>query len=432
MALAGALPPATAKQRDWAYANCFQPIAVYKPRKREVKCLCCGHTTIWEKSQLATMIDSDEYWCPQCGKSMSMQRYSESSEMRSHRHFTILTTFKGWQVARTFEVSRCNYRTGPARYSLDEVYQTWIDGKGGEIITGRPHRRSAFYLTWDFHKPWEIKRHNAGSSGYFQYDDIFDITGNYFYPRVRVTPLIKRNGWKRGLMRYERMISMIDAMRWLLTIPTAEMLVKTGQWDMFLWMVRRGNRQMPFLHSVRIANRNGYIVTDTQLWLDMLEMASDLGMDTHNPKVVCPDDLKHAHDSLLAHVAKRRSKIEREKNLREAALHEDSYVREKGAYFGIRLSDEDLSIKVISSVSEMAEEGETMHHCVFTRQYFKNRDSLILSARDVHGNRLETVELSLRNFKVLQSRAAFNRTSPFHERIIRLVESNADKFKSVS
>lgn len=56
---------------------------------------------------------------------------------------------------------------------------------------------------------------------------------------------------------------------------------------------------------------------------------------------------------------------------------------------------------------------------------------LLLSARDADGNRLETVELSLRTFKVLQSRGVLNGETRYHKEIISLVESNAALFKRV-
>ena len=64
-----------------------------------------------------------------------------------------------------------------------------------------------------------------------------------------------------------------------------------------------------------------------------------------------------------------------------------------------------------------------MHHCVFENEYYKKKDSLILSAR-VNGERMETVEVSLKTFQVIQSRAVCNHTSAYHNRIIELVNRN--------
>ena len=87
-------------------------------------------------------------------------------------------------------------------------------------------------------------------------------------------------------------------------------------------------------------------------------------------------------------------------------------------------------ITVIQSVAEMAEEGKAMHHCVYTMGYYKKDDSLILSAKDKAGNRIETIELSLKTFKVLQSRGIYNSNTESHSEILELVNRNIHLIKS--
>ena len=49
--------------------------------------------------------------------------------------------------------------------------------------------------------------------------------------------------------------------------------------------------------------------------------------------------------------------------------------------------------KVLDSVEAIRQEGEAMHHCVFTNEYYLKADSLILSAT-IDGKRIETIEVS--------------------------------------
>ena len=431
--LAGKLPSITEEQKRCAFEALFSPLAVYKMRKREVKCLCCGGVAVWDKPFIESFIDVDEYDCYYCGKSMPIKHYKDTDAVYKDRGmYNIITTFRGYQVVRTFEAWRYNREDGsPTEYPINEIFQTWIDDEGNEVITGRRLSRSPYHLTWDVGSPWRIREHNYSSGGQYVLEDSFDLTGVRFYSKVRVTKRLRRNGWVKGLMKYNGAISVTSAMRWLLTVPTAEMLVKTGQWDMFLWMVRNENRQMPFLHSVRIANRNGYVVRDTQMWLDYLGMAGELEMDTHNPKVVCPENLKDAHDAVLRRISRRRRLKEAEEHRMKALKYEERYRKAKGAYFGICFGDGDVRVRVLETVAEVAEEGEAMHHCVFEREYYKTPNVLLLSARDADGNRLETVELSLRTYKVLQSRGVLNGETRYHKEIISLVESNAALFKRV-
>jgi len=60
---------------------------------------------------------------------------------------------------------------------------------------------------------------------------------------------------------------------------------------------------------------------------------------------------------------------------------------------------------------------------VFSNSYFLKKNSLILSAT-IDGKRIETVEVSLKTFEVMQSRGLNNSNTEYHDRIIRLVNEN--------
>lgn len=425
LALAEELPGITDRQRQWAFDNCIKNRAVVWPHKRQVRCLHCGQTVLYDKVYIDSFLREGQYDCPYCGKTMAVERNAPDIRLSDYAFFTVITTFRGHQVARTWEVSRHNYTSKHfSRYDINEIFQIWITDAGREVITGRQLHRSINSISWDFHKPLDIRRHNGNCTGYWQMEDIYDITGNWLYPDVRVTPLLRRNGWTRKLLRYCNMVPMTEVMRCLLCIPADEMLVKTGQLDLFLHMVRNRLSELPYLHAVRIANRHHYIVQDAQMWLDMLSMADGLGRDTHNPKVVCPDDLKSAHDALLAPTARVERRRKEEELRRKAKEWEPLYPLVKAPYLGIAFGDADITVKVLQSVDEFAEEGDAMHHCVFKAGYFSKPDSLILSARDRDGKRLETVEVNLRTMTVVQSQAVCNGISRYHGHIVQLVRGN--------
>lgn len=90
--------------------------------------------------------------------------------------------------------------------------------------------------------------------------------------------------------------------------------------------------------------------------------------------------------------------------------------------------DGDIEISVLDSLEAYKEEGNKMKHCVFQCEYYAKTDSVILSAHDHLGNRIETVEFSLSQGKVVQSRGVCNSNTEYHDRIIRLVNENAYRF----
>jgi len=80
-------------------------------------------------------------------------------------------------------------------------------------------------------------------------------------------------------------------------------------------------------------------------------------------------------------------------------------------------------------VQEYIEEGQALHHCVFTNEYHLKEKSLILPA-SIAGKRIETIELSLETMEILQCRGLQNKNTEHHERIIELVQQNMKQIQS--
>lgn len=346
---------------------------------------------------------------------------------------TIVTTHKGWTVARTFFCQEDEARG----MICDEVYENWIDDDGKETILSKSYNRSPFYFNWKTDSEWGVKRHNGHASGYYVMEDVYRLAGNYIYPVQRVTKKLRRNGYSDRTM-FMCDIEPVVLMRMLLTNPTAEWLVKVGQYKVLEYLHRYGDilvvneRHPELIGAVKICVRNGYMIYDASMYADYISLLRYFGKDTHNAYYVCPKDLRAEHDRLMQKKLRIEEKKELEQRIREAARHEKSYKEHRGLWFGICFGNEDIVVTVIQSVAEMAEEGTKMHHCVFANEYWnvqKHPDSLILSAKDRQGNRLETVEVNMKTWSIVQSRGLLNDPSERHDEIIELVKENMYKFK---
>ena len=171
------------------------------------------------------------------------------------------------------------------------------------------------------------------------------------------------------------------------------------------------------------------------MWCDYIDLLNYFHKDTRNPHYVCPENLKHEHDRLMD----KKTRIEKAEKLKrqiaQAEKYEKQYKKHRGMFFGICFGNEHIVITVICSVKEMAEEGTMMHHCVYANGYYdhnKYPNSLILSAKDKEGHRLETIELNIKTWKVIQSRALQNGKTKFHDEIVKLVEQNIGLFKKAA
>ena len=104
-------------------------------------------------------------------------------------------------------------------------------------------------------------------------------------------------------------------------------------------------------------------------------------------------------------------------------LQEKHYQEAKAKFFGLVFDEGDIRIRVLESVQEFVEEGEVLHHCVFSNEYFNDDNSLIFSAM-VDGVKTETIEVSLETMKVVQCRGRYNKNSEFHDEILKVMNKN--------
>ena len=188
--------------------------------------------------------------------------------------------------------------------------------------------------------------------------------------------------------------------------------------------------------SVKIAIRNHYQVKEPALWVDMIKAMAELGGDIRNRKFVCPKNLRAEHDKWMKALYRKHERDRREADQRklEAEIEkarewEQRYKEEKEKYFGVVIEGNGIIVTPIPSVEAMREEGAAMHHCVFTNGYYKRPDSLILSARDQEGKRVETIEVNLTVLKIVQSYGACNKLTEHHQEILDLVNDNMWRIK---
>lgn len=440
---AGLLPPLDEKRKEWA-RGLFPAEALYYSRRgnhSEFHCMCCGAVVPTFGKWPVDEHDIPRWTCPECGAECKvLQQYSKqawrSKSATRSIYVTLADIFNGIQVFRTFEVCRDNYRTAredgtpcgaPTEFHYHEIWQNWIRPDGKETITHRPYARSFNYFRWDHHKEYVIGSHNAHCSGYYSYGDVFDVTGNYFFPGQRFTPLLKRNGMRRKYLSMSK-CDPVAMCRQLLNDNLYEEIVKQGQTPLAVYLTTH-SLDKRFIHAVRICTRNGYRIKDPGLWLDYLDDLVFLGLDTHNAHYVCPKSLKKAH----AQTTRRRQRVielqHEEARRKEAAKWEDRYAVAKAPFLGIVFGDGRITISVIPSVEDVRLEGKAMHHCVFSNGYYKKPDRVLLTARDEKGKRLETVEIGLDPYKVLQSRGLQNGTTKAHKDIVALCEANMDVFR---
>lgn len=395
------LRPISKTQINWAFRECIDHYAYRLPKGRTT-CMDCGH--VWMmKEQIDTCI------CPECGAKLKTE-LTYCRKLQQKQYFTVLTTSGGYQILRMFLLIVEMEKGCKARPCVFEIGQYWWNEQGRKAVVAIQRVMGHYVDTFSFASPMAIRQDN-NAYRHIAYSPI--------YPKFKATNILRRNGFNgdfHGIVP----ISLIPA---LLADSKAETLLKAGQYPMLSYYLSSSFEMDRYWASIKICIRNGYTIEDGSMWRDTIDLLRHFGKDTNSPKYVCPTDLKVEHDKWMEKKRIEREREELVKNRRKAEKDEKKYKELKGRFFGLAFTDGTLNIRVLESVEEFAEEGAKMRHCVFSSSYYLKENSLILSA-SINGKRIETIEVSLKTFQVVQSRGACNSNTEYHDRIIHLVNKN--------
>jgi len=400
MALSAALPPMTDKQMAYATRHCFDHKAV--KRSKGYFCTHCGG-----------LMKSAEKKCPHCGYDLEAIE-SRSRKMKGYDYYGIVTRCQEYQDIRIFMV-HINISVGEkADYSAYEVIQQWIDPKGHCTYMARLRGMGYYIDKWSYGSRLEIRNRNQ----YGAYDPTPTI-----YPYMSLLPEIKRNGFKGKFYGLDPKTFFCA----ILSSNKIESLLKMGQIELFREAVKTPST-LDYWQSVLICQRHGYVVNDGANWHDMMRLLNRLGKDIHSPKYIMPTDIKTTHDHWLRKVHTLENKERMEREIREAIKKEEDFKAMKSKFFGVTITENEITIRVLESVKEHIIEGAELHHCVGQCNYAMRSNSLILSAI-VNGKRMETIEIGLDTMTILQCRGLQNQPSDYHDRIVSLMNRNMKQIK---
>ena len=395
------LRPITKTQSKWAFRECIDHFAYRLPKGRTT-CMDCGHSWIMNKHR-------ETCTCPHCRAKLQVKETYER-KLQQKQYFTLLTTCGEFQVLRMFLLIVGMEKGYEAQTSIIEIGQYWWNMQGRKAVVAIQRVLGHYVDTFSYYSPMAIRNDNEA----YQH-----IAYSSIYPKFKVTDILRRNGFKDNFYGIVP-TQLIPA---LLTDSRVETLLKAGRTDHLRYFLSNKKSFEELWQSYKIAVRNGYEIADISLWSDYVDTLRRLGKDIHNPKYLCPTDLKGEHDRRHEELLRQRERKEIEQKQKKAMEDEKRFKELKSKFFGICFTDGTIQVHVLESVQEHLEEGVSMHHCVFSNAYYLKEDSLILSAT-IEGKRIETIEVSLRTLEVVQSRGVCNKNTEYHEQIVNLVNAN--------
>ena len=406
--LNGRLRPLTTPQINWALNSTINHYG-YRLKSGMCTCMKCGHE--WLESRDGMCL------CPECGTQIEIKDTKERV-FRDKSYFNVITTIGEYQVIRMF-LMMVEMRKGmKAKPAFLEIGSYWIDCEGNTTVVGLQRTLGHYIDSFAFGSPLEIRRDNEA----FQ-----RISDEWVYPRIKVTDTIKRNGFKGSCHH----INPVTLFQELLTNPKAETLMKANEIELLRYLCFRPTNKADidtYWNSIKVANRNGYKVKDSQYWMDYIKMLERCGKDILSPKYICPANLQEEHDRYVRKVYILEDRKKKAEDIRRAQEREASFKEQKEKFFGISINDGEIEVKVLESVEEYRQEAESQHICLFSAAYDQREDSLIFSAR-IDGRIIETIEVDLKTLKVVQSRGVCNQNTEYHDRIVNLINANTHLIK---
>jgi len=401
--LAKQLPDIKPKIMDWAKSDILQHKAFSTTHR--VICMDCGQKF---KPELIT---DKKAICPHCHTALTVEITKNRTD-NQHLYLAYADVFDDFQIVRYFELKSKHKADQKAEYSIIEILSHWILPNGKREVIARNHTLNYYCSAWNGYL--EIRDKSKKTK--------YDVYHDAIHPDSEFQPMYKQIGIDENTGG----ITIFQAITHVPHYSKAETLLKTRQYDLLRHSLHYSGQINLYWPSIKMCIRNNYTVHDAQMWFDYLDLLAHFRKDLHNAHYVCPTDLKTAHDNL---VDKKRLQQEKQNAIRKrqkAIEDEAEFKKLRAQFFGLVFQDELIHVKLLESVGEFMEEGDTMHHCVFTNEYYLKPDSLVFSAK-IAGERVETVEVSLNQMKVVQSRGVRNKNTEYHDRIIELVNKNIDK-----
>ena len=394
------LLPITEKQTEWAFRHTVGHYAFRTP-SGQTTCLDCGYR--WNETK------TKHCHCPNCHAKLTLKdTLCRKTDEKSY--FSVITTQDGFQVQRIFRMTVYYHKSRKARTDVCEVARYWLDENGKTALTALQRAMGRYLDCFLYGSGLELRNDN------YVYKYIADC---YVYPRYTSIPKLRRNGLKGSFAD----IAPQKLMKALLSDSRVETILKSGRKRDLKYFIDHPQDLDFCWPSYKIVLRQKYRIKDMGIWTDYLRMLDRCGKDLHNAHYVCPADLKAEHDKYQNKVRILQEQKKRMEQMKRARENEARFRELKGKFFGLEFTDGTIVVRVLDSVEAYYDEGNALHHCVGQYEYYLKPNTLVFSAR-IENKRVETVELSLETFKVLQSRGLCNKNTKYHKRIMNLVHKN--------
>ena len=351
--------------------------------------------------------------------------------------YCVSQKIEDYQVFRFYWIYKYNYKrkvANPKKDYEDEIYSIFYNVKNKKItLVARRYDglsswtacRPVFSLYSNFEVRPTYCKAPAYNTPYYRLDtyDTYFVSRHEDFPSDEIT--------NKMFADCEAPLDVLEKMN-IMQSSQYETMSKRGEVAICEYLLKYGEFNKPtwksFLCSLRHGRKFGDICKVSD-FIDLLKILRELKLDTHSPKYLAILEDSEEHKQLLTRLRNKRKRDAEiaqrkrdERRLLEMQKEKENYLRkiEQFRTLSIKVND-NITARILPNVEEFLNEGDAMHHCVYSCKYYSSEKSVVLSARDSEGNRVETIEVDVAKGKVLQSRGKYNKPTEWHDEIVKVV-----------
>ena len=379
-------------------------------------CGDCGEVIEQPKISIAGLVR-----CPHCSKKLKPLD-SKKWSTREVYYIMAIDQSKGLQILRYYLLYTYFRKHQPVRLLPLEIFRVYINECGQRAVCSKLRTMfSAYRDQWNMNSDIELRQPNMA----WRYTP-YDLRAWAHIRTRKFTKECKRAG-----------LDVNDTL-----FPDAETICKILQDNRYETIWKAGMHEMAFRlepkemtalwPALKICMRNGYNPNNVKDYIDYVKQLIQLEKDIHNAHYVCPVDLDAEHRRTNASVQKildRKRFLEEQKRMKEA---ESAYAKRILPFLNFYMKNKNFHISVLPTVKAFYEEGQAMHHCVYSNRYYERKDTLVLSCRDNDDKRVATIELGLPKCDIRQVRAACNKIPEQYDSIVRLITRQKKELRKLS
>lgn len=413
-ALSASLAPVSEQVLTWAEKTIFLKWSVLSRGK--FHCLECLHS--WKPDPQKSSCEKFTK-CALCSGKLKIFGCNQVL-FKEIEYCAVLDRAGIYQIVRIICSTKQMKKNCLSSYFHSEVMQHWISPTGEvRTLSKSTNVFTQVYDQWKYYSPLEIRPKD------FQNSQKYRINPYRVYPKMKVLPEVRRNGFKTAFHNIAPQI-LLSA---ILKNSCAETLLKASQFSMLAYLLTSNDQHVKEnWQALKVCLKNSYVISDYRIWEDYISLLRWLKKDICSPLLVCPENLNEAHHRLVLKkraVQRKKYLIQMREEIQQAQI---IYAKEKKSFFGLSFTHKNISISVIENVQEFMDEGDKLHHCLFTNEFYKKKNSLILSAK-VDSASVETIEISLKDLQIIQCRGMKNTASKHHKQILALTNRNLYQIK---